>query len=234
MGLHAAASFTPNTAHSGDVYQNNAANPLGNQVSFNDVAGTVSGSYPTAYFDQNHQAYSLGFSDQFGEVNVSVSAATLLSAQTKASLPGNPAYEKTKGSMIGTVLSYGEFQVGAGYYDNQKTGVLSTDAAAGRDGGKVFDAAVGWSSGPVALSVGYLNGERNIGTNASNGVAGGGKAKANVYSLTADLRLADGLTIYGDLNYADMKDDAITDSVDGTAKSQNKGTVFLLGTRVNF
>ena len=236
MGIHAAASFTPNTAHSGDIYQNNATNPLGNQSTFTDspAGSPVTGNYPTSYFDQNHQAYSLAFAEQFGEVAVSVSAATLLSTQTKPSLPGGSKYEKTKGSMIGTVLSYGEFQLGGGYYDNQKTGVLVTDAASGRDGGKVWDAAVGWSSGPVALSLGYLNGERNIGTSAGNGVAGGGKAKANLYSVTADVRLADGLTCYADFTYADMKDDAITDSVDGTSQSKSRGGVLLLGTRVNF
>ena len=123
------------------------------------------------------------------------------------------------------ISAYG-LDLGVGYYDNKKTGVTNFDAANGKDGGKVIDAALGWASGPYSLTVGYLNGERNITSNQ--------KAKASLYSATADLRLADGLTVYVDGTYADMKDDSITDSVDGTSKSQNKGTVFLLGTRVSF
>ena len=227
MGFHAAASFTPNTAHSGDIYQNNAANQLGNQSSFsNGQTPAVNAITPTAYFDQNHQAYSLAFAEQFGDLNVSLTGATVLSTKTKSSVPSGAAYEDTKGYMVGGVLSAYGLNLGVGYYDNKKTGVLSTDAALGKDGGKVFDAAIGWSYGPCSIAAGYLNGERNI--------TDGKKATANIYSLTADMRIADGLTIYGDLNYADMKDDSITDSVDGTNKSQNKGTVFLLGTRVTF
>lgn len=220
FGFHASATLTPNTAHVGDIYHNNSSNPQG--------------TTPAAdYFDQNHQAYSLSFNNHFGPMNVSVSGAVLMSSKTKDS--NNPAgggtYEPTKGFTVGTVLSAYGFDLGVGYYDNKKTGVTKANAALGKDGGKVMNAALGWSMGQFAVAVGYLNGERKT---ASVAGVNKGKAKSDVYSITADMRLADGLTVYGDLNYAKMKDPTITTEADGTSRAENKGTVFLLGTRVNF
>ena len=226
FGFHLSASFTPNTSQTGDIAHNNAANAQGEDI--------ASSGYSPAYFDVGHQAYAIAYTDHFGEVNVSLSASTVLSSDTRKSNPvATDTYNKTKGYYVGGLISVFGFNIGAGFYDNQKTGVTIADSNTGRDGGQVWNMGLGWSAGQWALGLGYLNGKRNNGK-VNDVLDANTQSKAEIYSFTADMRLAEGLTVYGDLNYAKMTDGSLKDSTDGKTKSTNKGTVFLLGTRVNF
>jgi hypothetical protein len=240
FGFHLSASLAPNTSHTGDMPHNNSSNAQGKQV--NSSAGTggaLSDSWATPYFDVGHQAYAISYTDHFGEFNVALSAATVLSNDTRsrAETPTDAnTYNKTQGYYIGGLLSAFGFDLGLGFYDNKKTGVTVSDSKTGKNAGKVWNIGLGWSMGQWAVAVGYLNGKRNNGTTTGTDRVANVEttSKADIYSLTADVRLADGLTVYGDLNYAKMNDGSIQDNANGTARSTNKGTVFLLGTRVNF
>jgi hypothetical protein len=234
FGFHLSASLTPNTSQTGDMAQNNSVNAQGKDIS--------STSFSPGYFDVGHQAYAISYTDHFGEFNVALSASTVLSNDTRRSdgtsaLTDSTTYNKTKGYYFGGLISAFGFNLGAGMYDNKNTGVFISESNTGRDGGKVWNVGLGWSAGQWAIGLGYLNGQRNNGiqSTGANRVTGiETTSKAEIYSLTADMRLAEGLTVYGDLNYAKMTDGSIKDSADGKAQSTNKGTVFLLGTRVNF
>ncbi|MBN9565535.1 MAG: porin [Alphaproteobacteria bacterium] len=239
FGFHLSASLTPNTSHTGDMYHNNNSNTQGKQANFNAGTDTgISGSWATPYFDVGHQAYAISYNDHFGQFNVALSAATVLSNDTRTSTPTASTdlastYNKTKGYYVGGLFSAYGFDLGLGFYDNKNTGVTIADSNNGRNGGKVWNVGLGWSMDQWALAVGYLNGKRNNGKK-NDFLDVNTQSKADIYSLTADMKLADGLTVYGDLNYAKMTDGSVRDAANGTAKATNKGTVFLLGTRVNF
>jgi hypothetical protein len=95
------------------------------------------------------------------------------------------------------------------------TGDPAIDGTIDSGGGLLWDVGVGWSSGSVSLNAGYQSASRLF----DNG------GDIAVLSLGADYAILPGLSVYGELNVIDDP---------ATAGAERLGTVFILGTGLNF
>ena len=106
-----------------------------------------------------------------------------------------------------------------------------------------FNLAASYGMGPVSLALGYTGTERTV---------TGGKAKADISSVTVDYSVAEGMVLFGEVNYFTFRTPAAHQGLaQGTSGStfvsqvdyldrqpatnkDNSGTAFVLGTRINF
>lgn len=136
---------------------------------------------------------------------------------------------------LGMLIDYHQFQFAAGMIDNQRS-MLRRDETG--DAGKAYNAGLSYTNGRHTVAVGYMGSTRKV---------LGGRAKANVGSLTYECALAPGWTVFGEANYfSTVNTDAYMAKDDITAENRgnlfvspkmnkrNSGGVFLLGTAIRF
>lgn len=226
-GFQAGLSFTPNTAHKGEA-------KLANNVSL-DVDGKA--------FDKNQFGFGVNYKKSYGDVNVAASLTTLM-GRTKAVDPTSTSgtyftaeRKATKSYALGATVGYKDWMFGAEWIDNGKS---QQEKLNGADAGKVWSAALGYTYGVDQFTFGYLGSTRNMGFNATANL---GKAKAQVFSLTWDHKLAPGLSVYAEANCFDYKTtDAAVAAQNNVAYinnlvqgvQSNRGHVFILGSKVKF
>jgi predicted porin len=121
--------------------------------------------------------------------------------------------------MIGFNVGYAGFTGGASFADNEDSGCDTADGT-GCNGGEFFDVAVGYSTGPFGIGVGYFASEKDNGA-----TAGGGSDEVEIFSITGQYSLAPGLALYSEVNFIDEDNDSTVD---------NDGTVFMLGASASF
>lgn len=239
-GVQGGLSFTPSTAHEGD-----------HKLETISTKGAKS-----APFDKNQVGLGLNFKETFANgIDVKLSATALLG---KAQAPvrftiGQPMrYKDTQAYALGAHLKYSDWEIGGEFIDNGKSRVANQDFApgpvatniTGRDAGKAYSVAVGYTYGKHKFTAGYFGSTRKV-------LTGYKHAKTNIYSGVWDRKIAPGLGVYVEANYVDMKTDprAVADqnnfkSVAGTlglaaddvadgVKSSN-AHIFIVGTKLKF
>lgn len=117
----------------------------------------------------------------------------------------------------GLKAGFGPVEIGAGYGDNGDSACVQGTTC---DAGENYQVGLGWDYGLGRFALGYAYGE-NTNTN-------GTEDQIDVYNVSIDATVTEGLVVYGDLVHADSTNGG------GTAASDNAGTVLLVGTVVNF
>ncbi|NMM45017.1 porin [Rhodospirillaceae bacterium KN72] len=120
--------------------------------------------------------------------------------------------KSSQGMRLGTTIGFAGFSFGMGYGDNFDTGCAS--GSTNCDGGDYWSYGLAYSFGPGAVSIGYIDAEKD------------GGADGEAYSFDADYRLADGLQAFGGVNYYEV------DPVLGAADRDL--TQGIVGLRVSF
>ncbi|MBT4880759.1 MAG: porin [Alphaproteobacteria bacterium] len=232
-GFQFGLSFTPSSRHEG-------AEPLTQSA---DTSSTVSNVITRKNFGG-----ALNYTHAFDEVGVSATGA-FLSGDSKASTEENAA--KVRAYQIGGLVTYRDFQFGAGYIDNKKSTLVDSLRSLGTDAGKAWSFALGYTYEASKFTVGYQQSKTKVATGASD-------AKGKFWSFTADHTLAPGLGVYAEADFirftvpqAATGGDASVNG--GTAvfasgassapvptalgtpgKKSNTGSVFILGTKISF
>lgn len=216
-------SYTPSTAQYGRRFATDALDNKGN--AFADAA-------PYAV---NHVEGGLSYTDDIGDYTVGI---YLTGALGKAKGPKGTPYQgvdlhPVKAWQFGTLVDYQNWQFGAGYFNRGKSYMRRDTKFTNTHG---FNLGVSYGMGPVSFALGYTGTERKVTD---------GKAKADISSFTVDYSVADGLTLFGEVNYFKFKSPAahqkatIVPQVDyldrmPSSNKNNSGTAFVLGTRINF
>jgi len=122
----------------------------------------------------------VNYDGSFGDLRIRASGV-----YTLASYEGALAVEDISAYSIGAIVGVGPFQVGANYTDNGDSGtatILNADHT-------YYDVAIGFETGPVYLSAGYISHDYEI-----LGVT----VSPSAISVTADYTVAPGLTAYAE------------------------------------
>ena len=139
---------------------------------------------------------------------------------------------------IGFLGEHSGFQIGAGYINNQKSGLLKTEQG---NAGHAYNLAVGYDFGPHKIAIGYMGSRRKVLS---------GQTKADVGSITYERSIIAGLSLFAEANifslrgpkehfglydpkdYDDNKDKGYL--FFSPHNKNNSGSVFLLGTKIKF
>jgi len=156
---------------------------------------------------------------------------------------------------VGGQIGYAGWEVGAEYIDNGKSNVNTTHIDTTATAGKVINFGISYSWGSYKIAAAYYHSDKNLGKLTKEGAALDtilvegtelGKAKADLYSITYDFKVAPGLAIFAEANYFELKNkqqQAVSSFQDAYSKlntkaskscSTNKGHVILVGTKINF
>jgi outer membrane protein OmpU len=134
---------------------------------------------------------------------------------------------------VGAMYMFKEMlSVALGYTNYDKTGLLkpaTTTTSLGAKKGFAYTGGIGLAMDKFTVSLTGMISEKN-------------KNKATLYSLGADYKMAPGLMPYAEVTMFDLKQKraqdattgAISDISPSTDKTKNKGTAFILGTKVKF
>ncbi len=206
-GLQAGVSFTPDQAEHGTSNGFTGANGDSSELSgFPAFLNVWNGgvNYQTKY---NDMAISTAITAEHGDAKDAVT--------TSAAIDGLDAYS------LGLNLSYAGFTIGGSYADAPEFGLLKT-----------YDSSMhywtlggAYEFGPFGTSVTYLNSTVKHGTGAS-----APDATFKNLSVGADYKLAPGFLPYLEVSFF-KTDSGLAESA---TQVDNKGTVFIGGTQLNF
>ena len=148
---------------------------------------------------------------------------------------------------LGGLIECQGFSFGGEFLNNGKS--LESNALSGdNDAGKMYTVAAGYKHGDHSYSVSYMNSDRNMGKLVAKKRA----VKADIFSVTYDYRLVEGLKLYGEavhFNYqSDLKTASVETGDDGwlTANGnggtdndkkfigKNKGHAVIVGMAISF
>ena len=229
-GWQVGASYTPNTFQYGRSYNTDG---LGS-----DGKPAAKQTHPYAV---NHTEGGVSFTEDIGAYTVGVYLTGAL-GKAKGPRAANQGADlhSVKAWQFGTLVDYQSWQFGAGYFDNGKSYMRRDTKYTNTRG---FNLGVSYGMGPVSLALGYTGTERTVTD---------GKAKADISSFTVDYSVADGLAVFGEVNYftfrsptahqalaAGTSGRSFVSSVDyldrqPSTNKDNSGAAFVLGTRINF
>ncbi len=158
---------------------------------------------------ENNIALGANYDSSFGDVSIKASAVYVMASSN------NPAREDIGAYSIGGIVGFGPVEVGANWTDNG-------DSAAPKIAGVSFDdsywnVAVGFTSGPLYLSGGYMAHTISVGPIDLEGTAWG---------LTADYEVADGLGVYAEYTSYNAE-------ITGVPTDVQEG-IFIAGVNVSF
>ena len=166
------------------------------------------------------------------------------------------AAHNTRSWALGGEIEYQDWTLGLEYIDNGRSHVNTTHLDRAK-AGNVFTVAASKTFDDHKVTVGYYHSTRKMGAikdvagperivlqNAPAPGANLGTSKANVYSLTYDYKVAEGLSLFAEANYFNLKTTdnalryqnsihAINEELEKGVGS-NKGHAFLVGTKINF
>lgn len=140
-----------------------------------------------------------------------------LSATAESGDAESNLYEDLWAWALGAKVSYMGFSVAASYGDWDDSGALK--APGGNDDSHYWTIGGAYEYGPFGVSVTYLDSEYDV--------AGVGENEFDNLSIGADYKLAPGLTPYAEISFFDQ-------NAVGGGLNDNDGTVFILGTALNF
>lgn len=192
----------------------------------------------TGVYSTGNLAVGINFARAWNSVGLSMSLAglagngKLAAGNTNTAFSTNRQINPVRAWQAGILLTMSEWMLGASYVDNGKSLVPNVYSQQGADAGKAIAVAAGYNFGSTKVAAGYQNTQAGI-------QSGTNKAKANVYSLTADHTLAPGLGIYAEADYAKMTTNTTavnrSEVTNGKAgKNSNRGSVFITGVKISF
>lgn len=225
-GFQAGLSFTPHTQHKGEA----------------KLFSHTHTASPTQPFDKNQVGLGLNYKETFGNgVDVKLSGTLLYAGKTmRGAREGSSAAAalqapraRTKSYALGTVLGWKDWKLGGEFIDNGHSQVRQ--GVNGRDAGKAYSLALGYDYGVDSFAFGWYGSSRNLQSNSL-------KAKANVWSLTWDRKLAPGLSVYAEGNFFDYKTDtnlrneiiSANNKFEATEVDNNRGHVIIVGSKIKF
>jgi len=227
-GFQLGLSYAPSTEHYGRVQSGRTGNDT-NQ----DIRPQNNG-----LFVQNKLEAALSHNRVFGPYSVGL-FGTYKTGKVKGGRSSRSGIAQANmhhldAWQLGTLVDYNNWQFGAAYFDNGKSGMQKGSGFKNTNG---FNMGVGYGMGPTSVAVGYTQTERTVTA---------GKAKADMASITVDHSLAKGLVAFAEANYFSFKSpgahidrvdvDRQLDVLDNrpTSNTDNHGSVFVLGTKVMF
>lgn len=258
--LQFGVSYTPDTTHLGDAgadtntIKGNPGVP-GQRTLYPPVrSGRLN------FIGTNVWAFGAAFQKQLGNWELNLTGDYLYGEADLASR--EPEYAKLalrhiRAFQLGTVIAY-KFQsgrllqFGAGYLKNGKSAmfkqavddatIYGSDATDGfnnlyeGDAGRACNFGLAYTAGIYKFSGAYQHTHRK--TDAAN------RAKNQVYSLAADVNPVTGLKFFGELNriLSNSNNNAVdlvqrnvgADNVQKIPNVRNRGTVFIMGTKISF
>ncbi len=177
-GLQLGYSYTPDGKHSGSAKLDKSVEGV------KDAGGKAISEFGMNYKNTFAHDVFVGLS------------ATAVTGKARAQAKLSDASRKNIMSYaLGALVEYNGFSVGGEYLDNGRS--LEVRSLKDNDAGKVYTVGVGYKHGDHAYSVAYLNSTRNMMKDKS--------VKADVWSVTYDYRVVDGLKLYGEAVKFDYK-----------------------------
>lgn len=262
--LRFGVSYTPDTAHLGDDPANtNTVKSNGRVPGQRTFFPRTSNSSGVNVIGLSIWSFGAAFKKELGKWELNLTGDYIygdnhLAATNKSA--GALRLHHTKAFQLGTVIGYkcesgNLVQVGAGYLKNGKSALFrkftpnAKDYGAGdNDGfgelykgssGRACNFGAAYTMGVYKFSGAYQHTHRR--TDAHN------RAKNQVYSLAADVNPVAGLKFFGELNRVLSKSNKTAvalaaknvavdsaPSVQSIPNIRNKGTVFIMGTKISF
>lgn len=201
-------------------------------------------------YARNLMGAGLSYNKAFANYNVGLylvghTGKTRNDSTAQAPAPAVNKFHDTKGYQVGALVDYQNWQIGASYWDNCKSGVRYAEIGAvtvsrGHTHTKGFDAAVAYDFAKNAnVGIGYTQSRRKV---------AGGDAKADVITATMDYVVAPGWVAFAEVDHFALKAPkaAIADNTnikqDGsdifgdrsTSAGNNHGTALMIGTKLRF
>lgn len=222
-GFQAGLSFTPDNRNSGQDYMNQlndrSVNSSTKPIAKNALAAGLTWKTDLA-------------ADQSFKMSLVGESAKMYADPTDVVGTAKKEYKNISGAIFGAQYNYQNWAVAASYGNQGKSGYAKTNTIS--EGTKLKDAyfytaGLAYVQGPVGTSLTYMHSDKN--TN-----------KMDIYSLGMDYQMAPGLLPYAEVTYFQMKqkthytnDVASNGSLAKTTQEyKNKGTAFILGTKINF
>jgi len=127
-------------------------------------------------------------------------------------------YRKLRAWEAGAAVSYLNLKFAGAYGDHGKSGLTKASTA---HGSKYWNLGTAYEHGPLGVSLTYAN--------MKHGTQNNKKANhLHTIAVGADYTIAQGVKLYGDVTNFTFKDKA------ASVPLNNKGTVFLVGSKLNF
>ncbi len=193
-GFQVGASYTPQWGNQGD-----------------------SGAIDSIY--ENHFGLGANYDNSFGDVRVRASAVYSMASVSDAGEAfltqlGTPV-EDIGAYSLGAIVGFGPVEVGVNWTDNDDSG----EVVGSNDESSYWNAAVGFTSGPIYASLGYM----------ASTWEDGGTGLEDEYThlaVSVDYTVAPGLTAYAEYS-------SISSEIGGVTPS-NDGSGFILGMNLSF
>lgn len=243
-GFQAGVSYIPDTRNSGQDYVKELGVYTQDNVNYGQYWGvTVKNAFAggISWHGTLDKMHNLKLS-VVGEHGKSKGASQL------EGVTNGKNFENVRSVVVGAQWNYKEFGLAASYGNQGKSlankNASSISGSSKFESGHFWTAGASWAQGPWGASVTYMNSKLN-------------KNKMDLVSLGADYEVAPGLMPYAEVTMFDMKQKrdywapnasrssnvtiadgtAVTDAGGNFASSttyKNKGTAFILGTKINF
>jgi len=210
QGFQLGVSYTPDTSQEGSEKIKSKSDETKNKKNHykNNFVGQIS--------------YESSFENG---ASIGISATAIHASSNAAEAKNITSYA------IGGILGYSGFEIGAEYIDNKQSGIKTLSN--NKDAGRIINIGISYSFESHKIAAGFYNSKIELGSITKDGaslesqdVTGQDKGKNNLYaySLTYDLKIANGIGIFAEANYFDYKSE----------KNNNKGSSILVGTKISF
>ncbi|MFN7662383.1 MAG: porin [Alphaproteobacteria bacterium] len=234
-GFQIGLDFTPSTKLNGKAGR-------GLNLSSN---GDLKSATGTPYA-RNLMGAGLSYNKAFANYNVGLylvghTGKTRNDQTNQAALISTDKFHDTKGYQVGALIDYQNWQIGASYWDNNKSAIRygGQNAQPRQTHTKGFDAAVAYDFAKNAnVGIGYTQSRRKV---------QGGDAKSDVITATMDYVVAPGWVAFAEVDHFTLKAPAVA-IADGNLKTNggdifadrstvatnNHGTALMIGTKLRF
>lgn len=237
-GFQMGLSYTPDNRNTGQDYINQLnTRGEGNRENSN-IAPTAKNAVAAGLTWKNDLA-----ADQSVKLSLVGESATVkadpMDTVSGTATGARKSYRNIAGAIFGAQYNYQNWAFAASYGTQGKSiyaKTITDTNNVGLKAGYFYTAGVAYVQGPIGTSVTYFHSDKN-------------KNKMDVVSLGMDYQLAPGLLPYAEVTYFTMKQKnrysaGLPASVNGggsaatitklDADLKNKGTAFILGTKINF
>jgi hypothetical protein len=240
-GFQLGFSYTPNTSNSGRNGMNNSSN-----APSNSGVGYMSGLYPNkdqAPWGVRNVAVGLTYKNEFKYCTLNL-AAIGLTEKTRGW--NNTPMQSGNAYNLSAAVEIGKWTIASGFLNNGKSRLpleaKTSDAYLANKNSHLGDAGKAWNVGGSYVVGAYQFAAVYHNTNRKTDA--NGRAGSDIYTATVDFTALEGLKIYAEADYIISKTNSrvIDDQqkyYDSAGKGQkaigrNRGTVFIIGTKVSF
>ena len=181
---------------------------------------------------------SYGFNTNGTDVNLYLGGSVANASTRNVAGASAENVRSAKSFLAGLLVDFGDIQFGAGYMNNGKS-LVRKDLS--ETYGDAVNAAISYALGRHYVAAGHMASWRKV---------EGGKAKANISSVTYEYKAAPGLTLFSEVNYFNTRNTSQYYNAAGNAtqtsrgnnkrlfpggiRENNKGAVVLVGTAIRF